>query len=77
MNRLLQEVLAWNDSVCMVTDNYLDEIVVNEDVASASLDKRHLQYVGLEVKPFEDLNEGVKVLGVPVKMSAIGELRWS
>ena len=77
MNRILQEVLALNDRVRLATDNYLDDIVVNEDVASADLVKRHLQNFGLEVKPFEDFNEGSKVLGLAVKRSASGELRWS
>lgn len=43
---------------------YLDDILVNEDVASAETVRRPLKKFDLESKSQENLNEGVRVLGI-------------
>ena len=76
MSRILEKVLSLNDKIQSGTDNYLDDILVNEDVVSAEEVSRHLARFGLEAKPPERIGEGGKVLGLAVKRSGNGGLCW-
>ena len=65
MSRILQEVLKTDKRVHLATDTYLDDILVNEDVATAEEVSRHLRNFGLEAKPAEAL-QGSLVSGCSV-----------
>ena len=76
LSKILETVLSLNDTVREATDNYLDDLLVNEDVASAEFVRLHLQKFGLEAKPPVSLRDGAKVLGLWVEESPDRGLVW-
>ena len=76
MSRILGEVLKLDEKVHRATDNYLDDIIVNQDIATAEVVSRHLLSFGLVTKPAEALCDGARVLGLWVKRSSDGKLVW-
>ena len=73
MTKILKTVLAKDRRVEEGTDNYIDDIIVNENVVSATEVVAHLQKYGLEAKPPEELDGG-RVLGLSLNRNAAGEL---
>ena len=63
MSRIL-EVLSLTEVIAAGTDNYIDDILVCEDLVSAEVVASHLEAYGLQTKPAQRLDEGVKVLGL-------------
>lgn len=76
MSRILRKVLSLDGRIEKAADSYLDDILVNEDVVSASVVRQHLHKHGLESKPAAILCEGSKVLGLEVERSSEGDLIW-
>ena len=58
MKAVLAKVLSQDNTIQQATSPYLDDIFVNEDVASAEQVERHLCQFGLECKPAERLASG-------------------
>ena len=56
--RILREVLAKDDRIQRATDNYVDDIIVREDIATAEEVIHHLKKFGLDTKPSESLESG-------------------
>ncbi|XP_067932771.1 uncharacterized protein [Watersipora subatra] len=76
MSRILAKVLSMDEKIAKGKDHYIDDIVVNEDVVSALKVKDHLQKYGLLSKKPESLSSA-RVLGLRVKASNSGTLKWS
>jgi hypothetical protein len=74
MSKILNKVLAMDDSVRKGTDSYVDDIVVDESKTSCQMVINHLKRYGLEAKPPDDLVGG-RVLGLKVEERE-GELWW-
>lgn len=66
MTMILKQVLAQDENIARATDHYIDDIMVQESVVSASRVRKHLLKYGLESKEPEDLNGG-RVLGIALK----------
>jgi len=66
MKAVLAKLLAQNDVIQQATSPYLDDIFVNEGVASAHRVENHLSRFGLVCKPAEQLVSGARVLGLDV-----------
>lgn len=76
MTMILKKVLSMDKDVCRGTDHYIDDIIVQESVVSASYVREHLLKYGLESKAPEDLNGG-RVLGIALKRASDGHLMMS
>ena len=72
---VLTAVLTQDETVDRATSSYLDDIFINEDVASVQCVENHLSRYGLESKPAERVADGARVLGLEV-WGERGELRW-
>ena len=66
MKAVLAKVLSQDDTILRATSPYLDDIFVNEDVASAQQVECHLSQFGLTCKPAERVASGARVLGLDV-----------
>ena len=66
MKAVLAKVLSQDDTIQQATSPYLDDVFVNEDVASAEQVEHHLSQFGLTCKPAEKLASGARVLGLDV-----------
>lgn len=66
MKTLLSAVLSWDERIKRATSPYLDDIWVDESVASAGEVEDHLRRHGLTSKPPERVSEGARVLGMRV-----------
>lgn len=75
MKSVLTAVLTQDETVDRATSSYLDDIFVNEDVASVQCVENHMLRHGLECKPAERVADGARVLGLEV-WGERGELRW-
>ena len=62
MKAVLAKVLSQNNIIPQATSPYLDDIFVNENVASAQQVEHHLSQFGLTCKPVEQLASGARVL---------------
>lgn len=69
MSRILQEVLSMKELIRTGTSNYLDDILVNNDVVSPECVEKHLHDYGLKVKPSQSLQQGARILGLQVELS--------
>ena len=58
--------LSRDPKVDSATSPFVDDILVNEDVATAAEVKHHLEGLGLVCKPPESVSEGARVLGLRV-----------
>ena len=76
MSRILDAVLSQDATVRAGTDNYLDDILVDEKIVSTNTVTNLLNRYGLEAKPAEALHDGAKVLGLLVSGSSNGILEW-
>jgi ribonuclease HI len=76
MMRILREVLSKDERIERATSHYIDDIMVNEDVASAEEVVAHLARFGLEAKTPEALAGG-RVLGLRLNECQSGELIFS
>ena len=76
MNAILQKVLSLDGKISNGTDDYLDDILVNEDVVWANEVAAHLANYGLRCKEAEKVADGTKFLGLWVESSSNGSLRW-
>ena len=74
MDKILKAVLELDETIARATDNYLDDIIVNEQVVSAETVRLHLQRYGLVSKHPVLLQDGAKALGLAVDRSSDGEL---
>ena len=69
MKRVLSTALHWNENIHRAT-SYLDDILVDERIATAVEVEDHLSRHGLVCKPAEAVSEGIRVLGIRVKGEA-------
>ena len=76
MTMILSKVLSMNERIRRGTDHYIDDIIVQEKVVSASEVRKHLATYGLETKDPESLNGG-KVLGVSLTAGEGEQLKMS
>ena len=74
MTHVLRKVLSMDREISEGTDNYIDDIIVNESIISAEKVKDHLSKYGLECKPTENVFEA-RVLGLQM-CERDGTLRW-
>ncbi|CAM1326679.1 Uncharacterised protein r2_g3561 [Pycnogonum litorale] len=65
MRSVLAKILA-QDKKVQQSSSYVDDIYVNEDIASVQHVQDHLERYGLVCKPAERLSNGAKVLGLEV-----------
>ena len=75
MSTILRQVLSLDPRIQGVTDHYIDDIVVNEDVASVAEVSAHLAKYGLQTKPPEDFGTS-RILGLQLYGDRKGDLRW-
>ena len=75
MTHVLRRVLSLNPDILNGTDNYIDDIVVDESIVSSDFVKSHLEKFGLRSKPAEILAQA-RVLGLQIEESGSG-LKWS
>ena len=73
MTRILGEVLQEDKELAHATDHYIDDIIVNEDVAPVEKVIEHLRRYGLETKPPEPLETSC-VLGLQLSSGTDGEI---
>ncbi|CAM1316345.1 Uncharacterised protein r2_g2574 [Pycnogonum litorale] len=66
MRSVLAKVLAQDARIQQAASPYIDDIYVNEDIATVKCVQEHLAMYGLECKPAERLSSGAKVLGLEV-----------
>lgn len=69
MKSVLTAALEQNSRIAKAASAYVDDIIVDETIASADEVKEHLRNFGLQCKPIErigDSSDGVRVLGVRV-----------
>ncbi|CAM1332164.1 Uncharacterised protein g10785 [Pycnogonum litorale] len=66
MRSMLAKILAQDKKVQQASSPYVDDIYVNEDIASVQHVQDHLERYGLVCKPAEHLSNGDKVLGLEV-----------
>ena len=66
MRKVLEMALKRDPKVHSAASPYADDILVNEDIATASEVKGHLEELGLTCKPPEKVSEGARVLGIRV-----------
>ncbi|CAM1302606.1 Uncharacterised protein r2_g1256 [Pycnogonum litorale] len=64
MRSVLAKVLAQDARIQQAASPYVDDIYVNEDIATVKCVQEHLAMYGLECKPAERLSSGAKVLGL-------------
>ena len=76
MSKILEAVLRMDNAIRKASDNYLDDIIVNESLVPAETVRRHLQKYGLMAKAPEKLRNGTKVLGLWVSRSSNGDMIW-
>ena len=75
MKAVLNKVLEQDEEVRAGTSAYVDDILVNEDVVSTQKVMAHLHTYGLETKPPERADNGMRVLGMHVWKDG-DVLRW-
>ena len=76
MTMILGKVLSIDPLVDSATDHYIDDIMVQESIATAAYVRAHLRRYGLQSKEPESLDGG-RVLGITLSKSACGHLRMS
>jgi len=76
MTSILSKVLSLDDRVRRATDHYIDDIVVQESIASAEEVRQHLAKYGLEMKEPFGLKCG-RLLGFALKQNSHGALQMS
>ncbi|KAG0699585.1 hypothetical protein GWK47_002949 [Chionoecetes opilio] len=64
--KVLSTVLSWDEIINSAASPYLDDILVDESVASAAEVENHLSRHDLICKPAERVHEGARVLGMRV-----------
>lgn len=72
LKKVLATVLSWDDKIDHATSPYLDDILVDESIASATEIESHLSHNGLVCKTAENVSRGARVLG----MRVCGEHNW-
>ena len=75
LKKVLGTVLSWDERIERATSPYLDDILVDESIASATEVETHLRAHGLICKPAERVAEGARVLGIRV-WGERGALWW-
>jgi hypothetical protein len=63
MTRILRTVLSLDPEIESGTDNYIDDIAVDETVVTSGKVREHLLRYGLEAKPTESI-DGARMLGL-------------
>ena len=63
MKAIISKVLSLDEKISKATDHYYDDIIIDLNVVSAQVVKKHLLKFGLITKPSENLNSA-KVLGL-------------
>ena len=76
MTMILGKVLSMDDQIGRATDHYIDDILVQESIVSASRVREHLHRYGLESKEPEGLDGG-RVLGIALNKVPNGHLKMS
>jgi len=76
MTSILGKVVSLDDHVRRAMDHYIDDIVVQETIASAEEVCQHLAKYGLETKKPFGLN-GRRLLGIALKQNSHGSLQMS
>ena len=66
MRKVLGMALSRDPTIDRATSPYIDDILVNEDIAAAAKVKSHLEELGLVCKPPENVSDGARVLGLRV-----------
>ena len=66
MRTIVEATLLKDDAVQQATSAYIDDIFINEDMASATRVKKHLANFRLASKEPEQLQNGARVLGLTV-----------
>ncbi|KAK4312976.1 hypothetical protein Pmani_015641 [Petrolisthes manimaculis] len=75
LKKVLGTILSWNEIIEQAASPYLDDIFVDEGIATAAEVEAHLHHYGLTCKPAERVSEGSRVLGIRVWVEH-NVLRW-
>ena len=75
LKNVLGTVLSWNERIEQATSPYLDDILVDEGIASAVEVEAHLRRYGLTSKPAERVSDGSRVLCIRI-WGEHSVLRW-
>jgi transposase InsO family protein len=75
MSTILRKVLSLDPRIQAATDHYVDDIIVNQDVASVAEVSAHLARFGLRTKLPEEF-DNARVLGLQLHNHRGEELRW-
>lgn len=67
MRAIAEATLSQDDAIRQATSAYIDDVFINEDIASATRVRQHLANFGLRSKEPEWLQNGVRVLGLAVQ----------
>ena len=77
MTAIVSKILGLDEKVCIGTDSYIDDILVDEDIINAEHVMAHLKRYGLQTKPVERMGkDGIRVLGLRVYEDETGKLMW-
>lgn len=76
MDAILNKVLSQDEKIASATSNYIDDIIVNNEIVDNNEVIKHLQKYGLQTKEPETLNKGTRVLGLHVFEAEDGSLLW-
>lgn len=74
MTHVLRKVLSLQEDIRQGTDNYIDDIIVDERITTAEKVKDHLRLFGLQSKPIERVEEA-RVLGLQL-FKRNGDIKW-
>ena len=74
MSEIVRKVLSLDPDIARSTDHYMDDVIVNEDIAIADEVIDHLRKYGLESKERQPL-QSAKVLGLQLQQRG-GTLSW-
>ncbi|KAK3852586.1 hypothetical protein Pcinc_040836 [Petrolisthes cinctipes] len=66
MKKVLTTALSWDKRIHRATSPYLDDILVDQRIASSEDVEAHLQCYGLVCKAAEQVSQGARVLGIRV-----------
>ena len=75
MTHILRKILSLDDEIASATDNYIDDIIIDENFVTAHKVKEHLLTYGLVSKPPENI-EQARILGLQLYKTKDGSLQW-
>ena len=66
MQAIVEATLSKDNTIWQATSAYIDNVFINENIASATRVRQHLANFGLASKEVEQLQSSVRLLGLTV-----------